>query len=527
MAERRLVFDVSELKKVAAKALNRPATDVIAVQKIAEGGFNRILEVTMNDDSSVLARLPYPATLPRRLAVASEVATLDFLRTNGIPVPRVLDYSTGENSVGVEYMLMERSPGKPLSDIWFSLAEEERCQILHKIVLLETKLFAIKLPANGSIYYTRDLPPNSPRIDLPGSNSGLCVGPYVSTRWWYRERGDLEIDRGPRKFLQLIFGNQLSLVHVDIDPQLVLRSHAEKELAWIRKYGGPRYPFYREYAESFGYKKQDPQDHVQSLEDYMRLVPHLVPKDATVHSPTLRHPDLSPNNILVSDDLQITGFIDWQHSEVLPAFLAADIPAAFANYADEESRSFTEPKLPENLSSMAGNERAEAEELYRRRHIHFWYLGLTQMLNEPHWQACTHDGTFMTRQIFHDAGAPWEGDNAHLQIGIADVVEKWPVFASAAGDGTVMPCPIVISKQEMQRRADMRKSLHEGNMFREELCEELGISHSGYTSHEGFDFAKEKASKAKECIVDDLKDDPEELERALLTWPFDDYDENE
>ncbi|KAI4960759.1 hypothetical protein J4E86_002384 [Alternaria arbusti] len=509
-AERRLVFNVSELKEVAAKALNRPASDVHAIKKIAEGGFNRILEVMMNDGSSVLARLPYPSTLPRRLAVASEVATLDFLRTNGIPVPRVLDYSTGENAVGVEYMLMERLPGKPLSDIWFNLAEEERCHILHKIVSMEIKLFANRLPACGSIYYPRDLPTNTPRVDIPGSDGSLCMGPYASQKWWYGERGILNVDRGPHA-----------------NPELVLRSHAEKELAWIRKYGRTRHPFYREYAESFGYKKQDPQDHVHSLGDYIRLIPHLVPKDATVHSPTLRHPDLSPNNILVSDDLQTTGFIDWQHSEVLPAFLAADIPAAFANYADEESRSFTEPKLPENLPSMAQDERAEAEELYRRRHIHFWYLGLTQVLNEPHWQACTHDGTFMTRQIFHDAGAPWQGDNAHLQIGIADVVEEWPVFASAAANGTVPPCPIIISEQEMQRRADMRKSLHEGNMFREELCEKMGVSHSGYTSHEDFDFAKEKASKAKECIVDNLKDDPEELERALLTWPFDDYDENE
>lgn len=118
------------------------------------------------------------------------------------------------------------------------------------------------------------------------------------------------------------------LIRADTDPELVLRSHAEKELAWIRKYGRKQHPFYREYAESFGYKKQDPQDHIHSLEDYLRLVPHLIPKDATVHSPTLRHPDLSPNNIMISDDLQITGFIDWQHSEVLPAFLAADIPGA-------------------------------------------------------------------------------------------------------------------------------------------------------------------------------------------------------
>ena len=90
-------FNVSELKRVAAKALNKPVEDVKTLRKIAEGGFNRILEVTMNDGASILARLPYPLTVPRRLAVASEVATLDLLRAKGISVPQVLAYSTGKN----------------------------------------------------------------------------------------------------------------------------------------------------------------------------------------------------------------------------------------------------------------------------------------------------------------------------------------------------------------------------------------------------------------------------------------------
>ena len=97
MAERRMPFDVSELKRVAAKALNKPVEDVKMLRKTAEGGFNRILEVTMNDGASTLARLPYPSTVPRRLAVASEVATLDLLRAKGISVPQVLAYSTGKN----------------------------------------------------------------------------------------------------------------------------------------------------------------------------------------------------------------------------------------------------------------------------------------------------------------------------------------------------------------------------------------------------------------------------------------------
>jgi hypothetical protein len=159
MAERRMPFNVSELKRIAAKALNKPVEDVKMFRKIAEGGFNRILEVTMNDGASILARLPYPLTVPQRLAVASEVATLNLLRANGIPVPRVLAYSTGKNAVSAEYMLMEKMPGKPLSSIWVHLADDERFKILHQIVTMEAKLFAMELPASGSIYYSYDLPP--------------------------------------------------------------------------------------------------------------------------------------------------------------------------------------------------------------------------------------------------------------------------------------------------------------------------------------------------------------------------------
>lgn len=153
----------------------------------------------MNDGSSILARLPYPSTLPQRLAVASEVATIDFARVHGVPTPRILGYSTGENPVGAEYILMEKLPGKPLGDVWFDLSEKQRLQILYDIVKLESKLFNISLPANGSIYYSHDLHPDVTKVDIPGSHGGLCIGPYAGLRWWFGERGDLNINRGPRK----------------------------------------------------------------------------------------------------------------------------------------------------------------------------------------------------------------------------------------------------------------------------------------------------------------------------------------
>lgn len=43
-----------------------------------EGGFNRVFVFTMDDNSRVVARLPFPLAGPAKLATASEVATIQY-----------------------------------------------------------------------------------------------------------------------------------------------------------------------------------------------------------------------------------------------------------------------------------------------------------------------------------------------------------------------------------------------------------------------------------------------------------------
>jgi hypothetical protein len=203
LAARGLTFNVNELIKAAANSVNKPESDVKSIQKLAEGGFNRIFEIAMRDETSVLARMPYPSTLPRRLAVASEVATMDFVRAHGLPTPQILGYAIDENPVGSEYILMEKLPGRPIGDAWFDLSEPQRLQVLHDIVKLESKLFSIRLPASGSIYYAHDLELDTPKVGIPEVNGQFCVGPYTGLRWWFGKRENLDLDRGPRKY-QLI-----------------------------------------------------------------------------------------------------------------------------------------------------------------------------------------------------------------------------------------------------------------------------------------------------------------------------------
>jgi hypothetical protein len=209
-------------------------------------------------------------------------------------------------------------------------------------------------------------------------------------------------------------------------------------LAWIRAYGQPRFPFERAYRETFDYKRQDPKEHANSLVDYIRLAPYFVPTSSKLNLPVLRHPDLQPNNILVSEDFTITGLIDWQHSLVLPTFLAAGMP----------NMTFVPPRLPDDFESMDEDERASAQERFRRQHIHFFYLGFTQRMNEPHWRALEQETGLLERRIFNDAGSPWEGLNTPLQMDIVRVVQNWSKIAPANPDGTIPACPVVLTEQE-------------------------------------------------------------------------------
>lgn len=150
--ERRRVFNVSELKRFAALAIQRNEDDVTGFEKLGEGGFNRSFLVTMRDGFRFVARIPYPVTEPKFLVVASEVATMDFLHAHGIPVPKVLSYSAdANNSAGAEYIFMELVQGRNLGKLWHALSEQQRRTMVTKLVQLEARLFGLRFPITAII----------------------------------------------------------------------------------------------------------------------------------------------------------------------------------------------------------------------------------------------------------------------------------------------------------------------------------------------------------------------------------------
>lgn len=71
-------FNVPEIKNIAARSIGAQTCN--SMTKFAEGGFNKVFRLVMNDGSVVIARIPDQRARPPFRTIASEVATMDFVR---------------------------------------------------------------------------------------------------------------------------------------------------------------------------------------------------------------------------------------------------------------------------------------------------------------------------------------------------------------------------------------------------------------------------------------------------------------
>lgn len=70
-------FNVPELQKAAASSVG--AKECVVMIKLAEGSFNKIFKLSMDNGLNVIARIPHPIAGPKYYTTASEVATMEFV----------------------------------------------------------------------------------------------------------------------------------------------------------------------------------------------------------------------------------------------------------------------------------------------------------------------------------------------------------------------------------------------------------------------------------------------------------------
>lgn len=77
LRDRYRAFNVAGLQGLAARAVG--SGGCVSITKLAEGGFNKVFRLVMDDGKSVLARIPNPNAGPSFYTTASEVATMEFV----------------------------------------------------------------------------------------------------------------------------------------------------------------------------------------------------------------------------------------------------------------------------------------------------------------------------------------------------------------------------------------------------------------------------------------------------------------
>jgi len=77
LRERFLFFNVHELQRIAAESVG--AQSCVSMTKLAEGGYNKVFRLVMDNGSVAIARIPNPNSGPAHKTTASEVATMDFV----------------------------------------------------------------------------------------------------------------------------------------------------------------------------------------------------------------------------------------------------------------------------------------------------------------------------------------------------------------------------------------------------------------------------------------------------------------
>lgn len=269
------------------------------------GGMNYHVPVTFEDGVVWFCRIRRnnvsspPLELQNRL-ILSEAATLQFLSSTSIPVPKIHDFATASSSnpIGVGYILMEKLPGRALD--WNSLSVAQKTKFLRQFADIFSELARHMFPSIGCL--------NSP--------DNLSVGPLVAEH-------NVSVDEVGRLHLLGPFSSVLEYRVATIKHQISLILERET------------------YAVN-------PVDayliHLDTLDN---LLP-LARKEQGDGRFYLKHMDDKGDHILVDNDLNIVGILDWEWAQTTSKAEAFSSPLFLLDvgaYYDGENKLSTDEEL--------------------------------------------------------------------------------------------------------------------------------------------------------------------------------------
>ncbi|MBE3046271.1 phosphotransferase [Candidatus Bathyarchaeota archaeon] len=250
------------------------------------GSYNICFSLTFDDNTQWLIRFPITGTKGKwtdasSRALATEAKTMIFLKKDtSIPLPDVFEFcATPDNELNCPYILMSYITGYPLQHVWWG----------HHV--------GLHTPEENEKCRRRML-------------EGVASAAKQLTQFSFTKGGSLEFDDQGRP------SGVSSLRIVDNKPQ------HDRILKEDEEGGDPVYfeagPFENpedQYLSALNMRREKADPVVEILKMVLRLIPE---NDEDEHQFDLAHPDFAPQNIIVSEEGEIRGIIDWDGVAVVP-----------------------------------------------------------------------------------------------------------------------------------------------------------------------------------------------------------------
>ncbi|CAG8953757.1 hypothetical protein HYFRA_00006648 [Hymenoscyphus fraxineus] len=369
--------------------------------KYYKGSFNFCLRINFDDgDPDAIIRFPKPghtATAWRDEKVTNEVNFINFLKDHTtIPVPRVTSWGlTAESPRGLgPFMIMEFIEGMKLSAFLKTPTESEQDdeilnpeiddgvldQIYGQIANYMIQLSRLEFSAIGSISRdeqrkTWDITsrPLTYNMNELATVSGYPIDkfptePFTSVRSYLEETADSHI---------LHFHTQRNLASTPEDAR-------------------------RRYIARHRFKQLIPK---YCLDDTGPFVPYC--------------DDLQPSNILIDPEtLQITGLLDWEFTNAMPAQFSSDPPwwllllgpdMWLEDYSLNQFLTLYEPRLEQFLSALEKAEKSDS----KIKKEHAGWPPLSQRMRES-WESGRFWFDYGIRKSFDIDAVYWEVMNARF-----------------------------------------------------------------------------------------------------------------
>jgi len=387
--------DIAAVKSLARQHLQSEIDttieeDLLDVSFFAEGGFNKLYQITYHDHRpSYLLRVALP--VDPYLKTESEVATIAFLRAQtSMPAPRIIAWQSNRNGeLGFEWILMEKIQGVPMCDVWRKIPWERKLVLVEVLAGFIKEMQDQKFDSIGALYFESALENiGGKRINAMAHDSSTDVvaadeKPDISDQKQDSDTQESLVSTGFES-LQLHGSssedtNRLKPVLESIanTPQAkpTLAGHIGKddfaigqlldglfiirgrlyisgdrgpysnpiqwlsalihmELEWIKKYQ-------TEGDDEYDSDLAEESPAMTSLcHEYLKILPALFAEEQNGLSCMLDHSDLNPANILVNPEtFDITGIVDWEMVNVVPHWKAEDHPVFMQDiepFAEEE-----------------------------------------------------------------------------------------------------------------------------------------------------------------------------------------------